>query len=162
MHRARSAAVNVPHRTRGSAKGGCPMCSMPSDSRMVQRRRWRCAGCYPAMVSLLVSAQLISPLAPAALADPTGPAVSLSRTSMNFGNQGVGTTSAPQTIVLQNTGSSDLVISSITFAPPYGADDFGEADTCTTRPLAPGAQCTITVTFEPTFPGVRTGQLAIT
>jgi hypothetical protein len=81
---------------------------------------------------------------------------------MNFGNQGVGMTSAPQAIVLTNTGSSDLAISSITFAPPYGASDFDEADTCTTAPLAIGAHCTITVTFAPTFPGVRTGQLAIT
>jgi hypothetical protein len=114
------------------------------------------------MISLLVSAQLISPLAPAALADPAGPTVSLSQTSLNFGNVGVGMTSAPQDIVLTNTGTSDLVISSITFAPPYGASDFGETDTCTTGPLAIGAHCTITVTFEPTFPGMRTGQLAIT
>ena len=45
---------------------------------------------------------------------PMLPAVSLSTTALNFGNQTINTTSAAQSVTLTNSGSASLSISSIT------------------------------------------------
>ncbi|HEV2378874.1 MAG TPA: choice-of-anchor D domain-containing protein [Terriglobia bacterium] len=73
-----------------------------------------------------------------------------------FAAQAVGTTSAPQTITLSNTGSATLIVTGVT-----AAGDFAETNTCgTTVPV--GASCTISVTFKPTAGGTRTATLTIT
>jgi len=84
------------------------------------------------------------------------PAVSLSATSLSFGNQLVGTTGALQTVTLSNTGSAALTISSIATT-----GDFAETNTCGSS-VAAGGSCTITVTFTPSAAGTLNGQLAIT
>jgi hypothetical protein len=87
----------------------------------------------------------------------SGPAVSLSPSSLTFNNQVPDTTSAAQTITLQNTGSSSLTVSSIT---PAG--DFAETNSCIANsPLAPSANCTISVTFTPLALGTLLGTLTI-
>ena len=65
----------------------------------------------------------------------------------SFGDVVVNTTSAPQTITVSNTGNADLVITSI--APLLGTH-FSSSDDCVNGAIAPGASCTITVTFTPT------------
>jgi hypothetical protein len=85
------------------------------------------------------------------------PAVSLSPISLDFGNQILGTTSAPQTITLTNSGTATLNISSIA-----ATGDFGQTNTCGTS-LAASANCTISVSFTPTTTaGARSGTLTIT
>jgi parallel beta-helix repeat protein len=74
------------------------------------------------------------------------PAVTLTPTSLNFGSQPEGVTSAPQTITLTNSGSDVLGIASITKGASSGF--FSETNNCGTT-LAPGANCTISVTFTP-------------
>jgi hypothetical protein len=90
----------------------------------------------------------------------TQPKISLSTAYMAFGNEKVGTTSAPQTITMTNTGTATLTISSILLG---GTDpqDFKQSHTCG-KSLAVGASCTITATFTPTTTGQRSASILIT
>jgi hypothetical protein len=81
--------------------------------------------------------------------------VFLSRTGLSFSNQGIGITSAPQTVTLTNIGNAPLTISSVAVT-----GDFAETNTCGAS-VAAGANCEISVTFTPTATGTRTGALTI-
>jgi hypothetical protein len=84
------------------------------------------------------------------------PVVSLSASSLTFGTQAAGTTSAAQTLNLTNSGTAALTINSIVIT---GA--FLETNTCP-QSLAAGAACTISILFAPTQAGAQTGTLTIT
>jgi hypothetical protein len=86
--------------------------------------------------------------------------VSLTPTSLPFGNQPVATTSAAKTVTVKNTGTGTLTFSNITIT---GADprDFAETNTCTGS-IAPGKSCTIDVTFTPAATGTRGASLELT
>ena len=86
-----------------------------------------------------------------------GAVVTLSTTSLDFGNQPLGTTSAPRLVNLSNSGNAPLTISSITTSGTYA-----QSNNCVS-PLAPGASCTISVTFTPpaTVAGGQSGTLTI-
>jgi predicted dienelactone hydrolase len=86
----------------------------------------------------------------------SGPDANLSRTSLTFGTQLVGTSSSPQSVTLTNYGTAPLMITSI-----VASGDFSQTDTCDSS-VAAGASCTISVTFNPTKIGSRTGTLSIT
>src|SRR5439155_11921863 len=83
------------------------------------------------------------------------PAVTLSSTSLTFGSQQVGTTSAAQALTLTNSGSAPLTVSSIA-----ASGDFAQTNNCGTS-LAIGASCGINVTFTPSAIGSRAGALNI-
>src|ERR687888_1439845 len=71
----------------------------------------------------------------------TAPAVTLTPTSLTFAAQAIGTTSAPQSITVSNTGSAGLFINS---AATRGANplDFTQvSDGCSGLTLAPGTSC---------------------
>lgn len=89
-----------------------------------------------------------------------GPLASLSTTNMGFGNQTVNTSSAAQGVTLSNTGTAPLNISSIVMGGANGSE-FTQTNTCGTT-VAAGANCTITVTFQPTATGSRIAALTIT
>jgi hypothetical protein len=98
---------------------------------------------------------------PFVLVSTTGtPAVTFSPTSLNFGKLPVGTTSAPQSATLTNTGGAALTIGSIQLAGA-AASDYVEANTCGTS-LSTGSSCTITVTFTPSAAGVRNATVNVT
>ncbi len=82
--------------------------------------------------------------------------------SIAFGSIKKGTTGAPRTLVLKNTGSAPLTINEIVIGGVNAADfaRVSGADTCGAS-LAPGASCTVTLTFTPAAAGQRTGQLRI-
>ena len=84
------------------------------------------------------------------------PAVTLSTQSLTFAAQAPATTSAPQTILLTNTGTGGLI--PLTIAT---TGDFAQTNNCNV-PLNPGTACTIGVTFTPTAGGMRTGTLTLT
>lgn len=84
------------------------------------------------------------------------PAASFSATNLIFGNQGVGSTSAPQTITLTNVGDLPLIISPIQSSGP----DFPETNNCPAS-LAAGANCVFTITFTPIETGERFGEINI-
>jgi hypothetical protein len=86
----------------------------------------------------------------------SAPAVTLSPTSLTFTAQATGSSSAVQTVMLTNSGSGALSISSI-----MASGDFAETNTCGSS-LAAAANCTISVTFTPAAAGSRTGTLTIT
>jgi hypothetical protein len=90
----------------------------------------------------------------------TGTAVSVTPTSLSFGSQTVGTTSAAQTVTVRNLGTTTLT--GITISDTgTNAGDFNETTTCGTS-LGVGSSCTISVTFRPTARLTRTATLRIT
>jgi Domain of unknown function DUF11/Putative binding domain, N-terminal len=112
---------------------------------------------------------------------PPAPAVTLSPTSVAFGNQEVNTTSAAQTVTVTNSGTATLSISSIYLNEPSEDDvakaraaakahpaqltiqssaDFAATTTCGST-LAAGANCTISVTFDPSTTGSLPGTLGL-
>lgn len=84
------------------------------------------------------------------------PTVSLSSTSLAFGNQPVNTSSSAQTVALTNTGTGPLTIGSI-----VASGDFSQTNNCGIQ-IAAGANCTISVTFTPVAIGTRTAAITIT
>jgi hypothetical protein len=76
--------------------------------------------------------------------------------SLTFPRQGVGTTSAPQSVVLTNNGNSDLQITSISATGDFGYTGCGFPLT-----LVSGASCTFSVTFSPLSNGVLTGAITV-
>jgi hypothetical protein len=76
-------------------------------------------------------------------------------TPLNFERQAVGKTSAPQTVTLTNTGTTELKIQSM-----KASAEFAVTSTCGAR-VAPGADCTISATFSPTKQGAAQGTISI-
>jgi chitodextrinase len=89
----------------------------------------------------------------------SSPVAALSPASLGFGSQGTGTASAGQNVIVTNTGTAPLVISSVSLTGT-NATDFAQTSTCITT-LAPGAACAVTVTFTPAAIGSRTATLAV-
>ena len=87
------------------------------------------------------------------------PAVTLSATTVNFGNQGVGTSSAAQVIGLTNSGTATLNITSITITGA-NSGDFSQTNTCGIS-VAAGANCNINATFKPTATGARNASVSV-
>src|SRR5207245_2305821 len=95
----------------------------------------------------------------------TPPAATLSATSSAFGNQRVGTTSAAQNLTLTNNGGTPLNLTSITITGAQAADfAFAAGNTCPTGAgsVAPGASCTISISFTPAATGARAATVTIT
>jgi hypothetical protein len=85
-------------------------------------------------------------------------AVTLSSTSLSFGNQNVGTIGAAQTVTITNTGTSTLVINSIT-----ASTNFVQTNTCgaALNTLNVGQNCSVSVSFQPTASGALSGTLSV-
>jgi Abnormal spindle-like microcephaly-assoc'd, ASPM-SPD-2-Hydin len=82
---------------------------------------------------------------------------SLSPTSLTFATQALGTTSASQPITLSNTGATALTINSI-----VATGDFAQTNNCGAS-LAIGKNCTINVSFSPSYPAAaaRKGYITV-
>jgi hypothetical protein len=85
------------------------------------------------------------------------PAVSLSASSLAFGNQVVGTRSANQSVVVTNSGSGTLSIGTASVGAPFAIG----ADACSNSAVAPGSTCTIQVNFAPSVTGPASGSVTI-
>jgi hypothetical protein len=90
----------------------------------------------------------------------TGTVVSLSSTTLDFGDQPLGTTSASQQVTLTNVGTTALEISSIAISG-QNPDSFQEATTCGPS-LGPKSSCQIGVKFKPMSIGALTASVEIT
>ena len=75
--------------------------------------------------------------------------------SLGFGNEATGSSSAAQSVTIQNTGTAAAAISGVS-----AASGFAETNTCGSS-LAAGASCTASVTFSPTAAQAYTGQLTV-
>ncbi len=89
------------------------------------------------------------------LAVPTT-TVSVAPTTVNFGDQLVGTTSTSQGVTITNTGTTVLYLTSVTANGDFAA----QLGTCDT-PVPVASSCTVSVTFTPASTGTRTGTLTI-
>jgi len=87
------------------------------------------------------------------------PVLTLVPTKITFPAQAVGTTSAVQTVALENTSQTSITLNTITIN-----GDFAQTNNCGVLPnvLNPGGSCTVYVTFTPAQGGSRTGSLVIT
>jgi centrosomal CEP192-like protein/HYDIN/CFA65/VesB family protein/ASPM-SPD-2-Hydin domain-containing protein len=88
------------------------------------------------------------------------PAIGFTPTSVSFGNQGVGATSAAQTVTVTNTGTAGLHMTSASLTGTNAADFAISANTCSGVTVAPGATCTVGVTFTPGATGARSASLS--
>jgi centrosomal CEP192-like protein len=98
------------------------------------------------------SPQLVT-LSGTATAAPT--TVTANPTSLAFGSQNVGTTSAVQTFTVQNTGTASTSIAIAASA------NYSQINNCGTL-LQIGTSCTVTVSFTPTANGSLPGTISIT
>jgi phospholipase C len=90
-----------------------------------------------------------------------GTAAGFNPTSVNFGNQSVGTTSNPQSITLTNVAATgNLKITNISVTGT-NSGDFAQTNNCPAS-LAPAQSCTITVTFTPSAIGSRSANVSVT
>ena len=80
--------------------------------------------------------------------------VSLSKSSLTFAPQLVGSVSAPQSLTLTNSGNNPVTVSSIAVSGGYSS-----TSTCST--VKPGASCTITVKFISDLIGSAPGTITI-
>src|SRR6266704_3326685 len=87
----------------------------------------------------------------------------LNPTSVSFGNQIIGITSATKTVTLTNNNSLALSINSIALTGTNAAD-FAQSNTCPSgsNTLAAGGSCTISLTFTPGASGTRSANLTFT
>src|SRR5581483_5834587 len=88
----------------------------------------------------------------------TGPQASLTPTSLNFGNQTLGSSSGAQMVTLSNTGNAVLSITNVALSGSNVADFAISANACGSS-LAAGASCSVAVMFTPTAIGSRTANL---
>lgn len=89
-----------------------------------------------------------------------GTVITVLPTSINFGDQKVGTTSSAAPVTLTNVGSTAVAITAISIIGT-NAGDFAETNNCG-KTLAGNSSCTIRVTFTPTATGARSASLSIT
>lgn len=88
------------------------------------------------------------------------PLVSLSSTSLSFGNQETGTTSTPKEVTLTNSGQTSLQLTGLSINGNFA---FASGTTCSNSTmLSPGGTCLIYVSFKPTTRGSKSGSVTIT
>ena len=94
----------------------------------------------------------------------TVPALKVTPSDVNFGaafgDITVGATSAPSTVLLNNTGSTPLDVTSLTMTGA-NSGDFLLSDTTLPLQIAPGESASISVMCKPTEEGARTAALAV-
>ncbi len=88
------------------------------------------------------------------------PPVSASPLVVAFGSHSVGSTSNTHTVLLTNNQPTSLAVDGIGISGP-DPGDFAYKSACAAT-LLPGADCDISVTFEPSATGLRTAVLTIT
>ncbi len=136
------------------------------------RFAWQCASVSAHLCAVLALSTLLSASTAAdkhwtessssdvvSVAPANQPVVTLSPTSLNFGNQAVGVTSSAQVVTLTNTGTATLVLMGIKITGGNNKD-FSQTNTCGGT-LALNTSCTLSVKFTPSQTGSRTSSLSI-
>lgn len=88
------------------------------------------------------------------------PALTFSPSTPSFPATTQGTSSAPQTISVVNSGNAALQISSVSLGGS-NASEFSLSSNCT-APLAPAASCSVSVVFSPVAAGQSAAMLTVT
>ena len=119
--------------------------AMSAGTHSVNVQAWNSAGqVFKSVISITVSG------------GTGGGTVQLTPSSLTFPSTAVGSSSAAQSVSLSNGSSSALSITSIA-----ASGDFSQTNNCGAS-VAAGASCAISVTFQPTASGTRTGTLTVT
>jgi len=84
-----------------------------------------------------------------------GSALTASPSSLSFGSENVGSTSAAQTVTVSNPGTTAASVSSVSASGP-----FSETSTCGSS-IAAGGSCSVSVKFAPTAAGAASGTLSV-
>lgn len=84
------------------------------------------------------------------------PAIELTPDGVGFANQMVTTVSASQAVAVKNVGTAPLHVRGASVTGSFGV----AGNTCPAA-LAPGAQCSVSVTFAPIAAGGATGRLTV-
>ena len=82
--------------------------------------------------------------------------LAISPASLDFGELAVGSQSQRITVTISNPGTATVALQDVLLS----GMDFSETTDCGPS-LAPGASCTMQVSFKPAIPGERVGNLAI-
>src|SRR5439155_322483 len=89
-------------------------------------------------------------------------AVSVSPTSLSFGSVTVGTTTAAQTVQITNTGTTGVLVGTVTATDPFAvSQNYCLANGSWNGVMAPGTHCDLFVVFAPALAGSATGTLSI-
>jgi hypothetical protein len=88
------------------------------------------------------------------------PSLTVSKLSLDFGNQPELTASAPQAVVIKNVGAASITLGTATITGTNAAD-FAVTSTCNGVVVAPGATCTVNVTFTPSTTALEQATLTI-
>lgn len=89
--------------------------------------------------------------------------LTITPTSVGFGNVNVGSTSPEQTVTLANTGTASLEVTALTTAAaPFARTATGSCAATLPITLAAGASCTLTYSFAPTAVGAANQSLTVT
>lgn len=88
--------------------------------------------------------------------------LTISPAAHDFGDQIVGTTGAPTTVTLANSGTAPLDVTTLTAPTAPFARSGGNCATSPPITLAAGANCTLVYTFSPSASGVASQTLSVT
>ena len=91
----------------------------------------------------------------------TSGAITLTPSSLSFGNTTVGQTSASKTVTAKNTGTASVTISSIATTASFPLEPVTGSTACGST-LAGGKSCQVKVAFAPTQGGATSGTLTFT
>ena len=106
--------------------------------------------------TLNISNDAGSPLSVALGGSGASSAISVTPSTLAFGNEVLNTASAGQKITVTNTGFTNLTMNSVAASGAYS-----QTNTCTSVTLTPGQTCTITVSFTPVVTGAMAGTITI-
>jgi subtilase family serine protease len=81
-------------------------------------------------------------------ASATGPILSVSPTSLTFGTENIGATSAGKVLTVKNTGTTNLLLQGSGSFSGTNADSFYQLNSCTST-LTPGASCYALISLAP-------------
>ena len=102
---------------------------------------------------------LVGRATPAEQAPAAEVSITVSPTTLEFGEQAVATTSASRQVSVRNQGTSAVTLAGTTLSGAH-ADDFAlEYDGCKGSSLAPQGTCTVAASFEPSEVGKRQAML---
>ena len=91
----------------------------------------------------------------------TAPSLGCTPSSLTFGDQLVGTTSAVQQVTVTNAGNAALIISGVGFSTGNTGDFLAVGTTCLGSPILPNGACSIGVASAPTTSGLLNTRLRI-
>lgn len=83
--------------------------------------------------------------------------LSASPSSLNFGNQQVGVTSAAQTVTVTNNNEVEIILGGLTASGEFGLSN----DTCSMQTLPAFSTCAFDVAFHPLSAGAKIGTVSI-